>query len=36
LAVTEKYAKNMELIRSVSGVGLVTGMLFLSEIETIT
>ena len=36
LAITEKYAKNMELIRSVPGIGLVTGMLFLSEIETIT
>ena len=35
LAITEKYAKNMELIRSVPGIGLVTGMLFLSEIETI-
>jgi len=35
LSITEKYAKNMELIRSVPGVGLVTGMLFLSEIETI-
>jgi transposase len=35
LSFTEKYAKNMELIRSVPGVGLVTGMLFMSEIETI-
>ncbi len=35
LAITEKYAKNMELIRSVPGIGLVTGMLFLSEIESI-
>src|ERR1035437_457144 len=35
LSVTEKYAKSMEFIRSVPGIGLVTGMLFLSEIETI-
>ena len=35
LSVTEKYAREMELIRSVPGIGLVTGMLFLSEIETI-
>ena len=35
LSVTEKYAKNMDLIRSVPGIALVTGMLFLSEIETI-
>jgi len=35
LSVTEKYAGNMELIRSVPGIGLVTGMLFLSEIDTI-
>jgi len=35
LSITEKYAKNMEFIRSVPGIGLVTGMLFLSEIETI-
>jgi len=35
LSLTEKYAKNMEFIRSVPGFGLVTGMLFLSEIETI-
>jgi transposase len=34
-STTEKYAKNMELIRSVPGFGLVTGMLFLSEIENI-
>ena len=32
---TEKYAKNMEFIRSVPGIGLVTGMLFMSEIENI-
>ena len=35
LSETEKYAKNMELIRSVPGIGLVTGMLFLSEIDII-
>jgi len=35
LSFSEKYAKNIELIRSVPGVGLITGMLFLSEIETI-
>ena len=35
LSNTEKYAEKMELIRSVPGIGLVTGMLFLSEIETI-
>jgi len=35
LSITEKYDKNMTLIRSVPGVGLVTGMLFLSEIDTI-
>ena len=35
LSETQKYAKNMELIRSVPGIGLVTGMLFLSEIDTI-
>jgi transposase len=35
LSIKEKYAKNMELIRSVPGVGLVTGILFLSEIDTI-
>lgn len=35
LSITEKYAKNMELIRSVPGIGLVTGMLFMSEIESI-
>ena len=35
LANSEKYAKNMELIRSVPGIGLVTGVFFLSEIETI-
>ncbi len=35
LSVTEKYAGNMELIRSVPGIGLVTGMLFMTEIETI-
>jgi len=35
LSATEKYAKNKELIGSVPGVGLVTGMLFLSEIDTI-
>jgi transposase len=35
LSFTEKYAKNIEFIRSVPGVGLVTGMFFLSEIEDI-
>jgi transposase len=35
LSITEKYAKKMELIRSVPGFGLVAGMLFMSEIENI-
>jgi transposase len=35
LANSERYTKNMELIRSVPGIGLVTGVFFLSEIETI-
>ena len=35
MSITEKYVKNMEFMRSVPGIGLVTGMLFLSEIETI-
>ncbi|MBB3186171.1 hypothetical protein [Microbacter margulisiae] len=33
LSRNERYAKNMELIRSVPGIELITGMLFLTEIE---
>ena len=35
LSKTETYAKNMELITSVPGIGVVTGMLYLAEIEDI-
>ena len=35
MSLTEKYAKNMEFMRSVPGIGLVMGMHFMSEIETI-
>lgn len=36
LSNNEHYGENMELIKSVPGVALITGMLFLSEIEDIT
>lgn len=35
LSRNERYIKNMELIRSVPGIGLITGILFLTEIENI-
>ncbi|MDR3653345.1 MAG: IS110 family transposase [Paludibacter sp.] len=35
LSKTEYYSKNMELITSVPGIGLITGMDFLTEIEDI-
>jgi len=35
LSKTQQYAKQMELIRSVPGVGLLTGLLFLTEIDDI-
>jgi|ERR1035437_185299 transposase len=35
LSKTEHYAKSMELITSVPGIGLITGMQFLTEIEDI-
>lgn len=35
LSKTEQYSKNMELITSVPGIGLITGMEFLTEIENI-
>jgi len=35
LSKTETYAKNMELITSVPGIGVVTGMLYLAEVEDI-
>jgi transposase len=35
LSKTETYAQNMELITSIPGIGLHTGMLFLAEIEDI-
>ena len=36
LAVSEKkYVKEIELIRSIPGIGLVTGLTFLSKIEDI-
>lgn len=35
LSVSEIYAKNMGLITSAPGIGLITGMLFLTEIEDI-
>src|ERR1035437_3495730 len=36
LSKTEPYAKNIQLIMSVPGIGLLTGMLFLTEIENIS
>jgi len=36
LSVSEVYAKNMEYITSAPGVGLITGMLFLTEIEDVS
>jgi transposase len=36
LSTTEPYSTNMELIRSIPGIGLITGMIFLTEIEDIT
>ena len=36
LSKTEPYIKNMELITSVPGIGVVTGMLYLTEIEDIS
>jgi len=35
LSKTQKYATNAELIRSVPGIGLITGMTFLTEIDKI-
>lgn len=35
LAISDKYIKEMELIRSVPGIGLITGLTFLLEIENI-
>jgi transposase len=35
LSRTERYSKNIELIRSVPGIGLITGMILLVEIEDI-
>ena len=35
LSQSDKYVRNMEFIRSVPGVGLITGILFLREIDTI-
>jgi transposase len=35
LSKTERYAKNIELITSVPGIGLITGMMLLAEIEDI-
>lgn len=35
LSKEERYGKNMELIRSVPGIGLITGITFLVEIEDI-
>lgn len=35
LSQSDKYVRNMEFIRSVPGVGLITGILFLTEIDTI-
>jgi transposase len=35
LSTTERYSKNIELIRSIPGIGLITGMIFLTEIEDI-
>ena len=36
LSTSERYSKNIELIRSVPGIGLITGMILLVEIEEIT
>ena len=36
LSKTEPYAKNIQLIMSVPSIGLLTGMLFLTEIENIS
>jgi transposase len=36
LSKSEPYAKNMELITSIPGIGIITGMLFLTEIEDIS
>ena len=35
LATKEKYVRNIELIKSIPGIGLVTAMILLTEIETI-
>jgi len=35
LSKTERYKKNIELITSVPGIGLITGMMLLAEIENI-
>jgi transposase len=35
LSKTERYAKNIELITSVPGIGLITGMMLLAEVEDI-
>ena len=35
LSKTERYAKNIELITSVPGIGLITGMMLMAEIEEI-
>ena len=36
LSKSEQYSKNIELIRSIPGIGLITGMILLVEIEEIT
>lgn len=36
LSISDSYAKNMELITSTPGIGLITGILFLTEIESIS
>lgn len=36
LSQSERYARNIELIRSIPGIGLITGMILLVEIEDIT
>jgi transposase len=35
LSMSERYSKNIELIRSIPGIGLITGMILLVEIEEI-
>ena len=35
LSQSEKYQNNIKLIRSIPGIGLITGMTFLTEIDTI-